>query len=234
VSPLAAARAVLPAWLPFVPLLALPLGFAAGWLARKRTRLAGVMVSSVAGALVAPLGGPFSLLGPGAAGFLGSAAALAAYALGRRQTPPPPPGGIAGRVALVASSVLVLVAAEVGRPRAVAAVSRRSPLAAVALTGGAPGPLSDLARVLSAGPRAAEATPLYRGAFALDGRPGHLADAAFVESHGGRCEAAKALAAEALAAASRAGTPEWDRHLATRARSVAGSCGKAGPEHDED
>ncbi|MGA7992225.1 MAG: hypothetical protein WCC53_12370, partial [Thermoanaerobaculia bacterium] len=124
-TPVSAARAVLPFWLPLVSLLSLPLGLFAGWLVRKRTRLAAVLVSSVLGALVAHLGGPLSFLGPGAAGFLGSAAALAGYALGKRKTPTPPAGGIAGRVALVGASLIVLVVAEVVRPRVLPAISRR-------------------------------------------------------------------------------------------------------------
>ena len=223
-SPIASARALLPSWLPFLSLVALPLGFFAGWLARKRTRLAAVMVSSVVGALVAHLGGPLSLLGPNAAGFLGGAAALGGYALGKRKIPSPPAGRIAGRVALVAASVLVLVAAEVGRPRALAAVIRRSPLAAVALTGGEAGPLSELARARAAGGRPEDAVALYRAAFTLDGRPGHLANAAFVESHAGRCAEARALADESSRAAQRAGVTQWDRHLASRASDVAKRC----------
>ncbi len=235
-SPIASARALLPSWLPFLSLVALPLGFFAGWLSRKRTRLAAVMVSSVVGALVAHLGGPLSLLGPGAAGFLGSAAALAGYALGKRNVPAPPQGGIAGRVALVAATVLVLVAAEVGRPRAVAEVIRRSPLAAVALTGGEPWPLSELARARAAGGRAEDAAPLYRAAFALDGRPIQLANAAFVERRNGHCNAARALADEALGAlARRPGRPDaLEAHLVARAKFVAARCGMGPSVWDEE
>lgn len=231
---LSTARALLPFWLPFVPFLALPFGFAAGWLVRKRTRLAAVMASSVAGALVAHLGGPLSLIGSGATAFLGSAAALTGYALGRRKLPAPPSGRIAGRVALVVASVLVLAAAEIGRPRAVNAVSRRSPLAAVVLTGGEARALSDLSLARAALGRPEDAVAFARAAFALDGRPGHLANAAFVESRAGRCSAARALAEEAVQAARRAEVTEWDRHLATRASEVAKHCAGAAPAVDTD
>ncbi len=233
-DPLSAARALLPSWLPFVSLFALPLGGIAGWLARKRTRFAAVLASSVVGALFAHLGGPLSLLGPGVTGFLGSAAALAGYALGSRRAPAPPAGRIAGRVALFSASVLVLAAAELGRPKAVAEATRRSPLAAVALTGGEAGPLAELARARDAGGKPEDAVVFYRAAYSLDGRPGHLANAAFVESHSGRCDAARALAAEAGRAAERAGTAAWDRHLAARAADVAAHCGKAAPAGRDD
>ncbi len=111
-DPLSAARALLPFWLPFVSLLALPLGFGAGWLlarvltplaarralaagdahwterarlawpARKLTGLALVAVPAVLGALVGHLGGPLSVLGRAAAGLAGGTGALAGYALG--------------------------------------------------------------------------------------------------------------------------------------------------------
>ena len=222
-----AARPFLPFWLPLLPLLALPFVFLAGWLARKWSRFAAVMVSSVAGALVAHLAGPLSLLGPGVAGFLGGTAAFAGYGLGRRRAPPPPPGSISGRAALVGASVLVLVAVEVGRPRVMPVLSRRSPLAAVALTGGAAGPLSDLAGARAAGGKPAAAVAFYRAAFALDGRPGHLANAAFVENRLARCAEARALADEAGRAAQRPGVSELDRHLAARAAAVATRCGVA-------
>jgi hypothetical protein len=227
VDPLSAARPFLPSWLPFVSLLALPLGGVAGWLARKRTRFAAVLASSVVGALFAHLGGPLSLLGPAATGFLGSAAALAGYALGSRRAPAPPAGRIAGKVALFSASVLVLAAAEAGRSKAMAEVGRRSPLAAVALTGGEAGHLAELARARDAGGKPEDAVAFYRAAYSLDGRPGHLANAAFVESHAGRCDSARALAAEAGRAAQRAGTAAWDRHLAARAADVAARCGEA-------
>lgn len=223
-DPLSTARALLPSWLPFVSLLALPLAGLAGWLVRKRSRFAAVMASSVVGALFAHLGGPLSLLGQGVTGFLGSAAALAGYALGSRRAPSPPAGRIAGRIALFSASVLVLAAAEVGRPMAVAEVTRRSPLTAVALTGGDAWTLSALAQARAAGGKPEDAVAFYRAAFALDGRPGHLANAAFVESGRDRCAEARSLAGEAAAAASRAGTAELDRYLATRARRVAENC----------
>jgi hypothetical protein len=227
VDPISAARPFLPFWLPLLPLLALPFAFLSGWLARKSTRFAAVMASSVAGALVAHLAGPLSLVGPGVAGFLGGTAAFAGYGLGRRRAPPPPPGTLAGRAALVAASVLVLVAVEVARPRVMPVLSARSPLAAVASTGGAPGPLSDLARTRAAGGKPAAAVALYRAAFALDGRPGHLANAAFLENRLARCAEARALADEAGRAAQRPGVSELDRHLAARAAAVAARCGAA-------
>ena len=228
-DPVAAARVLLPAWLPFVSLLALPVGLAAGWLARKRTRLAAVMVSSVVGALLAHLGGPVSLLGPGVAGFLGSAAALGGYALGKGRAPAPPAGRLAGRIALVVVSVLVFLAAEVSRPRAVWAISRRSPLAAVVLTGGEAWPLSELARARAAAGRPADAVAFYRAAFALDRLPSHLANAAFVENRAGRCPEALALANEAAAALARepGGPGSLESYLVGRARIVAGGCGNA-------
>ena len=233
-DPISAARSFLPFWLPLFPLLALPFAVLAGWLARGRLRAVArpVMVSSVAGALVAHVAGPLSLVGPGVAGFLGGTAAFAGYGLGRRRAPPPPPGSMAGRAALVAASVLVLVAVEIGRPRVMPALSRRSPLAAVALTGGAAGPLSDLAGARAAGAKPAAAVAFYRAAFALDGRPGHLANAAFVESRLARCAEARALADEAGRAAQRPGVSELDRHLAARAAAVAARCG-SGPAGDE-
>ena len=106
-------------------------------------------------------------------------------------------------------------------------LSRRSPLAAVALTGGGVGPLSDLAGARAAGGKPAAAVALYRAAFALDGRPGHLANAAFVENRLARCAEARALADEAARAALRAGVSELDRHLAARASAVAAGCGAA-------
>ena len=228
-DPLATARAFLPGWIPLVPLLALPFLFIAGWLARNRTRLAAVMVSSVAGALVAQLAGPLSLVGPGVAGFLGGSAAFAGYGLGRRRAPPPPAGSWAGRAGLVAAALLVLVAVEVTRPRVMPGLSRRSPLAAVALTGGGAGPLSDLAGARAADGKPAAAVAFHRAAFALDGRPGHLANAAFVESRLARCAEARALADEAGRAAQRPGVSELDRHLAARAVAVAARCGAAPP-----
>lgn len=235
-DPLAAARALLPGWLAFVSLLALPLGLAAGWLARKRTRLAAVMVSSVIGALLAHLGGPVSLLGPAVAGFLGGSAVLAGYAVGRRQTPAPPAGRIAPRIALVVAWVLVFLAAEAGRMRALAPLSRRSPLAAVVLTGGEAWSLSNLARARAAGSQPKEAVVFYRAAFALDGRPEHLANATFVESHAGRCSEAKALADEAAHALARVtvGQGSWEAHLVARARIVADHCEKNVPDTDTD
>jgi hypothetical protein len=232
VDPLAAARALLPGWLPFVSLLALPFGFAAGWLARKRTRLAAVMVSSVVGALMAHLGGPVSLLGAGVVGFLGGAAVLAGYAVGRRQTPAPPAGGLGRRFVIVLAWVLVFLAAEAGRVRALAPLSRRSPLAAVALTGGEAWSLSELARARAAGRQPKEAVAFYRAAFALDGRPEHLANAAFVESHAGRCPEAKALADEAARVSVRPASRE--ALLVARARIVADHCGRGLPETRED
>jgi hypothetical protein len=201
---------------------------------RKRTRLAAVLVSSVLGALVAHLGGPLSFLGPGAAGFLGSAAALAGYALGKRKTPTPPAGGIAGRVALVGASLIVLVVAEVVRPRVLPAISRRSPLASVALTGGEAGPLSELARARAAGGESRDAVALYRAAFALDGLPRHLANATFAENRVGRCSEARALASEAVGAAHREGVTAWDRHLAARAADVASRCSTKAPRADRE
>lgn len=191
------------------------------------------MVSSVAGALVAHLAGPLSLVGPGVAGFLGGTAAFAGYGLGRRRASPPPAGSIAGRAALVAASVLVLVAVEVGRPRVMPVLSRRSPLAAVALTGGGAEPLPALASVRAAEGKPAAAVALYRAAFALDGRPAHLANAAFVENRLARCAEARALADEAGRAARRPGVSELDRHLAARAAAVATRCGAASAAADE-
>ena len=219
-------------WLPYVSLLALPLGFAAGWLARNRTRLAAVMVSSVFGALIAHLAGPVSNLGPGVAGFLGGAAVLAGYAAGKRRTPPPPPAGIARRFAIVLAWVLVFLAAEAGRVRALAPLSRRSPMAVVVLTGGEAWSLSELARARAAGRPPAEAVVLYRAAFALDGRPEHLANAAFVESHAGRCSEAKVLADEAARSLARVPVRpgSWEAHIVTRARIVADHCGRGIPE----
>lgn len=148
--------------------------------------------------------------------------------------PAPPAGGRVGRFALVFLCALVFVAAEAGRQKAVAAVSRRSPLAAALLTGGEPWPLSELARARAAGGRREDAVALYRAAFALDGRPGHLANAAFAESRSGRCLEARALAEEALGAARRTGVAEWDRYLAGRAVDVARRCGSAPRDPDED
>jgi hypothetical protein len=227
VDPIPAARSFLPFWLPLLPLLALPLALLAGWLARGRTRFAAVMVSSVVGALVAHIAGPLSLAGPGVAGFLGGTAAFAGYGLGMRRALPAPPGSIASRAALVAASVLVLLAVEVGPPRVMPVLSRRNPLAAVALTGGAVGPLSDLAGVRAAGGKPAAAVAFYRAAFALDGRPAHLANAAFVENRLARCAEARALADEAGLAAQRPGVSDLDRHLAARAAAVAAACGAA-------
>jgi hypothetical protein len=145
-----------------------------------------------------------------------------------------PASGLAGRLALGFVCALVFVAAESGRPRAVGALSRRSPLAAVALTGGDPWTLSELARARAAGGRPEEAVALYRGAFTLDGGPGHLANAAFVESRSGRCDAAKALADEALRASRLPGVPSLARYLAGRAVDVARRCGTADPNEDDD
>ena len=143
-------------------------------------------------------------------------------------TPALPAGGVAGRFALLAACALFFVAAELGFNRALPAVARTSALAAVALTGGEAWPVSELARVRAAGPRAADAAPLYRAAFALDGRPGHLANAAFAENRAGRCEAARALAGEAASAlAGLPGRPDpWDAHLVSRAQDVAKGCGR--------
>jgi Zn-dependent protease with chaperone function len=112
VDPLSAARAVLPAWLPFFSLLAAPLGFLAGWMAARgltavafrrafaardahwteRARLAwparavtgfgAAVLPAVFGALLSNLGGPLALLGRSAAGLVAGVAALAGYALG--------------------------------------------------------------------------------------------------------------------------------------------------------
>jgi Zn-dependent protease with chaperone function len=112
VDPLSAARALVPSWLPFVSLLALPFAGLAGglaalvltpiayrkvlaarnapwterarlaWPARKWASLALVAIPAVIGALVSHLGGPLALLGRPAAGLLGGAAALAGYTLG--------------------------------------------------------------------------------------------------------------------------------------------------------
>ena len=228
-DPIATARTLLPPWLPSVPLLVLPFAFLAGLLARRRSSFAAVMVSSVAGALVAHLAGPLSLVGPGVAGFLGGTAAFAGYGLGRRRAPPPPPESIAGRAALVAASLLVLVGVEVSRPRVMPVLSLRNPFAAVALTGGEAEPLAALANVRAAGGKPAAAVAFYRAAFALDGRPGHLANAAFVENRLNRCAEARDLAAEARSAAQRKGVSELDRHLAARAAAVTARCGSPAP-----
>jgi Zn-dependent protease with chaperone function len=112
VDPLSAARALVPSWLPFISLLALPLagltgGLAAlvltpyayrkvlaardvpwterarlAWPARKWASLALVAIPAVLGALVSHLGGPLALLGRPAAGLFGGAAALAGVNLG--------------------------------------------------------------------------------------------------------------------------------------------------------
>ncbi|MEO8585450.1 MAG: M48 family metalloprotease [Acidobacteriota bacterium] len=150
--------------------------------------------------------------------------------------PAPPAGGGAGRFALGAACAIVFVAAEAELPGAVAVLARRSPLAALAVTGGEAWPLSELARARAAGRRPAEAVAFYRAAFALDGRPEHLANAAFVESHAGRCSEAKALADEAARALARvrAGPDSWEAHLVTRARIVADHCGRGIPETREE
>jgi uncharacterized low-complexity protein len=227
VDPLSSARDFLPHGLSLVPLLALPFAFLAGALARRRSRFAAVMVSTLAGALVARLAGPLSLAGPTVVGLLGSAAAYVGWELSRRRLPPPPPGSVASRVALVLVSLAVLVAIEVARPRVMPALSRRNPLGAVVLTGGDADALSALAGLRASEARPAAAVALYRAAFALDGRPAHLANAAFVENSVGRCAEARALAAEASRAAAGAGATPLDRHLAERARAVAGRCGVA-------
>lgn len=150
--------------------------------------------------------------------------------------PAAPASGGAGRFTLVFACALVFVAAEAGFARALPAISRRSPLAAVALTGGEAWPVSELARARAAGGRAGDAVVLYRAAFALDGRPGHLANAAFVENRVGRCAEARALAEEASRAARRGGArvEAWDRHLAERAADVAAHCGRIAPADDTD
>lgn len=149
--------------------------------------------------------------------------------------PAPPAGGGAGRLGLALACAAVFVGAELSFPRGVAAVSRRHPAAAVALTGGEAWTVSELARARAAGGRPSDSVALYRAAFALDGRPGHLANASFVENRSGRCPEAQALAAEALAAARRAGVSGWDRHLADRAADVARRCTGARPDAgDED
>ena len=150
-------------------------------------------------------------------------------------TPPVRVGGGAGSVVLLVASALLFVAAEAGFTRALPAISRRSPLAAIALTGGEPWTISELARARAAGPREADAAPLYRAAFALDGRPGHLAEAAFVESRGGRCGAARLLADEAAdaLALSPVRPDPLDAHLVDRARAVARRCGSTARESGE-
>ncbi len=148
--------------------------------------------------------------------------------------PAPPAGGGAGRFALLFVCALAFVGAEAGFARALPETSRRSPIGAVALTGGDPWPLSELARASAAEGKLENAVAFYRAAFALDGRPGHLANAAFLESRSGRCDAARALAAEAGLAAQRAGTSVWDRHLAGRAADVASHCEKAAAAKDDD
>ena len=145
-----------------------------------------------------------------------------------------PASGLAGRLALGFVCALVFVAAETGRPGAVGALSRRNPLAAVALTGGEPWPLSELAGARAAEGRSEEAVVLYRAAFTLDGSPRHLANAAFVASRSGRCDAAKVLADEALRASRLPGVSSWDRYLAGRAVDVARRCGTANPDEDDD
>ena len=148
---------------------------------------------------------------------------------GRGLGPTPPASGLAGRAALVFASVLVFVAAEAGFARALPAVMRRSPIAAVALTGGDAWPLSELAQARAAGGKPEDAVALYRAAFSLDGRPEHLANAAFVESRVGRCDSARALAAEAGRAAQLVGTSALDRYLAVRATNVAAHCSRMAP-----
>ena len=151
-------------------------------------------------------------------------------------TPPFPADAGAGRIALLVASALAFIAAEAGLARALPAISRRSPLAAVALTGGDAWTISELARARALGPREEDAAPLYRAAFALDGRPGHLAEAAFAESRGGRCGAARLLADEAADALARIpGPPDpLDAHLVGRARAVARRCGSPPHEGEED
>ena len=147
--------------------------------------------------------------------------------------PLPPARGGVGRFALLLGCALAFVGAEAGFTRALPAIVRSSPVAAVALTGGDAWPVSELARARAAGGRPEDAVAFYRAAFSLDGRPGHLANAAFVESRMGRCDAARGLAAEAGRAARVAGTAAWDRHLAARAADVAAHC-RAGPAGDDD
>jgi hypothetical protein len=170
------------------------------------------------------------------AGFLGGSSVLAGYAAGKRRTPPPPAGGIARRLAIVLAWVFVFLAAEAGRARALAPLSRRSPMAAVALTGGEAWSLSELARARAAGSRAGEAVALYRAAFALDGRPGHLANATFAESHAGRCDAARGLADEARNALAKVPGRQdsLEKYLVGRAVDVARRCGNAPPGADEE
>lgn len=151
----------------------------------------------------------------------------AAGALPGWPKPAPPAGGGAGRFLLLLACAIAVVASEAGFARALPALARRNPDAAVALTGGEPGPLSELARARAARGSPGDAVVLYRAAFALDGRPGHLANATFVENRSGRCEEARALAEQALGASRAAGVSEWDRHLASRAADVARRCGRA-------
>lgn len=149
--------------------------------------------------------------------------------------PAKPASGAGGRLALVLASGCVFVGAEAVRPELVAAVSRGSALAAVALTGGEPWALSELARERAAGARPEDAVVFYRAAFARDGRPGTLANAAFVENRAGRCPEAKALADEAGQALARLpGRPDpWDQHLVARAADVAARCGRRAPDGDD-
>ena len=111
-DPIAAARAFLPFWLPFLPLFALPFAFFGGWClalvltpvayrrvlaapdaswterarlawpARKMASLALILIPALLGGLLAHLGGPMAFLGKGATGLLAGAAALAGYATG--------------------------------------------------------------------------------------------------------------------------------------------------------
>ena len=148
--------------------------------------------------------------------------------------PLPPEGGGAARFALVLACAAAVVGVELGFARLLPSVSRTSPIAAVALTGGDAWPLSELARARAAAAQPASAVAFYRAAFALDGRPGHLANAAFVENRLGRCAEAQALAAEAARAAQGPGVNEWDRHLAARAEAVTSHCGVPVPADDED
>ena len=148
--------------------------------------------------------------------------------------PAPPAGGFAGRLALALGAALVFAAGEAGFVRSLPETVRKSPLAAVALTGGDAWPLSELARSCAADGRPAAAVAFYRAAFAEDGRPGHLANAAFVESHLGRCAEARALAADAARAAQDARVATWDRHLAERATAVSAHCGSPIAEDDDE
>ncbi len=143
------------------------------------------------------------------------------------EKPAVPSSGLALRAAVAVLLAALLAAGLVSWRRAVSALSRRSPLAAVAATGGQTWPLSELARARAAGGRGDEAVALYRASFSLDGWPGHLANAAFVENAAGRCEAVRELAGEAAEAlAHTPGKPgDLGAFLVGRAKDVARRCG---------